>query len=69
MAPLIPRPTGLGISARLRYDPSAAKVRWRIKGGQSAGIVYQGQRIFSACTGCAPLMHGERTQPPNRSNF
>ncbi len=32
-------------------DPSAAKIRMRIK-GQSDGPVYQGQKLVAPCKGC-----------------
>ncbi|MEO5915556.1 MAG: hypothetical protein ABIS50_15085 [Luteolibacter sp.] len=36
------------------FNDAAAKVRWKLKGGEGEGHVYQGQHVFLPCAGCSP---------------
>jgi hypothetical protein len=35
-----------------KYAPRAAKVRIRIKGSDSEGVLYEGQRVIKPCRNC-----------------
>ena len=36
-----------------KYDPPAARVRVRVKGSGTEGVVYQGQRVIVPCKNCS----------------